>query len=246
MIETIFLIVRSNSSRLEKKALRKIGGVPLILILNKRIQKKNREIIVCTTSAKSDNKLCSILRKNRIKFFRGYEDNILGRIVDASKEFKIEKCVIVEGDDLFCDPKIIDKTFREINSSKAEIVIWNELPFGTSATGLKLKKLKKIVKENDTSKIETGWIKYLIETKLLFVKTLSPKNQKIRRPEIRLSVDYKEDLALARKLIRMLPERFTLEGIIDIFDKDDKISKINESVKEKYQKNFEKKRVKYN
>lgn len=245
MKETIFLIVRTDSKRLKNKALKKIEGIPLILRLYNRIKDKNRQIIVCTTKTKSDDELSLLLRKKRIKVFRGDKNNILNRIVSAAKKFKISKFVIVEGDDLFCDPELINKTFSEIKKSKIDIVIWSKLPFGVTPVGLKLKKLEKLIESNDTSEIETGWIKYIIDSKLFNLQKLIPKNKKIRRDEIRLSVDYKEDFELAKKIIKTMPKKFSLDDIINLIDKNPEMLKINEKVKSKYERNFHKKRVKY-
>jgi len=68
---------------------------------------------------------------------------------------------------------------------------------------------------------------------------LRSTNQKLMRPEIRLTIDYAEDLKLAKLLFKKLPKKFKLYDVIKILDDNPTWVKINEKVKEKYTKNFE-------
>lgn len=63
--------------------------------------------------------------------------------------------------------------------------------------------------------------------------------QKFRRPEIRLTMDYPEDLILIRKIVSSLPKNKkipNLETIIKIIDKNKKLQKINSQYSHKNRK----------
>lgn len=242
----IFLVVRKNSKRLPGKALLKIGKKSLIEILIDRIKtvKNIDDVIVCTTNKNSDNVLCKFLNDKKIRVFRGNEKDILTRLNQAAKKFNIKNFVIVEGDDVFCEPDFIDKTCATLNNSNVDFVVWKNVPFGSSPVGIKATKLNELVNQKSTSNTETGWIKFIIDSQLFTVKTLTAKNKKLQRDDIRLSVDYEEDFKLAKKLLKLLPEKFRLEDIINVFETNPTLFKINESVKIKYLKNFEKRRMK--
>jgi spore coat polysaccharide biosynthesis protein SpsF len=235
---TVFVLVRTESKRLRKKALLKIKEKHLIKILLDRISSDEKEIIVCTTNLSSDDKLVNLLKKENCEVFRGKNSDILFRLYSCAKFFKKNEFVVVEGDDLFCDPKLIDMTCKEIRKRENELVVWDNLPFGVSPTGLKLKKLEKLIKINKIKNIETGWIKKLIDSKKIKVTRMKPKNKTLLRPEIRLSIDYKEDLLLAEKILQSLPNNAPLIDIIKILNEHPNWLDINRNTIKKYEENF--------
>lgn len=237
----IFVTVRTTSKRLPKKALLKIGERPLIKILIDRIStsKKIKKIIVCTTTDESDDELCKYLIDNKINVFRGDNEDILNRIYRAAKRYKIQKFVVVEGDDLFCEPLLIDKTYEKLCKSNYDFLYWENLPFGVSPLGIKTSKLQEMVKKKTVKNTETGWGKLIMNSGVFKIGRLRPTNQKLMRPEIRLTIDYAEDLKLAKLLLKKLQIKFKLYDVIKVLDDNPKWVKINEKVKEKYTKNFE-------
>jgi len=66
----VFILARLGSSRLPEKHLKLINGKHAIKRLVDRLKsaKKIRQIIVCTTTDKSDDKLVSFLKKEEILF----------------------------------------------------------------------------------------------------------------------------------------------------------------------------------
>lgn len=242
----IFVPVRTSSSRLPKKALLDIHGKPLIRILVERISKITpvKKIVVCTTNLKSDDELTKILEKYKINVFRGSSKDILDRLNMAAKKYNVKQFIVVEGDDFFCDLELIRKTCDKLTNSDYEFLTWKNLPFGVSPLGIKTDRLQHLVKSKSTKNTETGWGKFIIESGFFKVKFLQPENKKIMRPDIRLSVDYPEDFQLVKKLYENLPEKFSLRDIINLLNKNQEWLRINESIKEKYKENFEKKMAK--
>ena len=59
-------------------------------ILIKRVKKSKLidKLIFCTTKNASDDILCDIALKNNISVFRGFEKNVLGRIIAATEKDK--------------------------------------------------------------------------------------------------------------------------------------------------------------
>ena len=74
MIKNLAIVqARTNSKRFPNKILKKIEGIPLILILLKRLSliKKIGKIIVAITDEKSDNTLASLLIAEKFDVVRG-------------------------------------------------------------------------------------------------------------------------------------------------------------------------------
>lgn len=236
----VFITVRSVSTRLPKKTLRKINGKPLIQNLVERLSKIHsvKEVIVCTTIEKSDNELVEFLQKIGVKTFRGSSMDILGRLHQAALKWKLQHFIVVEGDDLFCDSDLIEKTCKFLKKSNYEFIYWKNLPLGATPLGIKTKPLFQLIKKFSTKNVETGWGDFIIKSGVFKIGALKQKDCRLERPEIRLTIDYPEDLQLARKLIKNLPINFSLLDIIKILDENNEWQKINEKVKQKYRKNF--------
>ncbi|OLD33002.1 MAG: hypothetical protein AUI61_01750 [Thaumarchaeota archaeon 13_1_40CM_2_39_13_2] len=242
----IFLTVRTASSRLPKKALLEIDHKPLIKILIDRIRtcENVKDIVVCTTTHESDDNLVRLLKDDNIEIFRGDNKDILNRLYLAAKKYGVDQFVVVEGDDVFCEPVLIDETCRKLSENKFDFLYWENLPFGVSPLGIKMRKLEKLMQAKKTKVAETGWGKFIIGSRFFNVGKLRPRNKKWIRPDIRLSVDYPQDFELIKKIYENLPSQFSLTDIIELFNKNPEWQKINESVKEKYKQNFEKKMTK--
>ena len=107
----VFIPVRLDNKRLPGKALKKINDVPIIFHLIKRLQTSSmiRNIVVCTTTNKSDDVLVQFLEKEKIKFFRGDEKDILMRFLGAAKKFDTDFIINVDGDDIYSDVRYVEK-----------------------------------------------------------------------------------------------------------------------------------------
>ena len=99
---------RLNSTRLEKKLLKDLCGIPLIVRTYKNIVKTNlfNEVIVVTDS----DEIIDVLVKNDIKFLKSKNEHKTGtdRIAEFSNEFKSDIIVNIQGDEPFIDPENID------------------------------------------------------------------------------------------------------------------------------------------
>ena len=76
---------RMGSTRLPGKVMMKVKNVPMISLLIDRLKqvKKINKIIVATTNSSNDDSFCKYLRDKKINFFRGSEDNVMKRVIDA-------------------------------------------------------------------------------------------------------------------------------------------------------------------
>ena len=101
---------RMNSSRLPGKVLKNIFGKPSIEILIDRLRlaKNINEIIIATTTSKADDILVQWCESYGVKFFRGSEEDVLGRVVESHKSLDTDIVVSLTGDCPFTDPEVID------------------------------------------------------------------------------------------------------------------------------------------
>lgn len=108
----IFLAARSGSKRLPNKHFLKLNSnYTVIDFCINRLKKSKiiRNIFLCTTKNKTDNKFELVCKKHKIIIFRGSENNVLKRFIDCAKQNSIKNIVRITADCPIIDPKIIDK-----------------------------------------------------------------------------------------------------------------------------------------
>ena len=107
---------RLNSTRLEKKLLKDLCGIPLIVRTYKNIVKTNlfNEVIVVTDS----DEIINVLVKNDIKFLKSKNEHKTGtdRIAEFSNEFKSDIIVNIQGDEPFINKNDLKKIIEVFNN----------------------------------------------------------------------------------------------------------------------------------
>lgn len=239
----LIITARVKSTRLPKKALLEIKGKKLIEHLIDRMKMaKLQDMMVLATSAHLDDAiLAEIAEKNDIKVFRGSEADKLERYLAASKKFYFDHMIDVSVDNIFSDPDIVDRIIGEFRRDDPDVVFCKGLPLGVSPIGLKISAVKKVCQMKDEGDTE-AYSPYFFNSNIFNVRYLEAKPQ-VRRPDIRLTIDYQEDLDLARKIFEELGETgntFPLERIVALFEKKPELLEINRDAQRRYEENFKK------
>ena len=114
---------RLKSTRLKKKALLDIDGLPLIIHTLKRVQmcKEFSEIIVCTDS----KEIKKLVEKHNGKSLLTKKSHKTGtdRIAEISRKLKYDIAVDIQGDFPFVDPKNISKLIKFHLRNNFDIVV---------------------------------------------------------------------------------------------------------------------------
>ena len=233
----VYLSVRNKSTRLPGKALLKIKGKTVTDHLIERIKnaKEPCEIILCTSANLHDGPLVEIAKRNGIKYFKGNEDDKLDRYLKAARKFGTDFIAVVDGDDVFCEPSFVDMCIRDFKKSNADYITVRDVPVGATPFCIKTEALEKACRLKSETNTEI-WGSCFIDSGLFKVSPLRPET-KLRRPEIRLTLDYKEDFALIEKVFGGLYKRgrtFDLARIIGFLDSNPDILKINKRAQALY------------
>ncbi len=196
----ILVQARTSSKRFPRKILHEIQGKPLILHVIEKLKKSNfkNEIVVSTSIKKSDNELVALLKKNKIKFYRGNLKNVAERLLKTALKQKKNYFVRVSGDSPVIDTNILDRMIRIHNrkSYKNYDIITNVFP-KTFPKGMSFEIIKrKIIINNlkfmsDSDKEHVT--QYFYNNSSLFrIKNLFNFNEK--KYKVDLTVDKKIDL----------------------------------------------------
>lgn len=239
-----------NSNRLPGKVLKEIKGKPNIQILIERLTKSKYidEIIIAATENPLDDKIEDLGKKLGIYVYRGSEDDVLGRVVNAVESVNGDIIAEITGDCPLMDPEVADYVISEyINKFPDYDYVTNigyvgnevrEIPIGMDVRVFSFKELKQI--SGITNDIEdrehvslyffrTGKNKY----KLLNVST--PDKWK-RDYNPRLCLDTAEDFEVVKKIYEELVKEkkdFNLEDILNFLDRNKNILQINSDVIQK-------------
>jgi len=232
--KAIFVTVRTSSSRLPQKALKKIQGMPTIEHLIRRVKwsKKSDVIIVCTSNLQEDSIICKIAKKNGVKYFAGSLKDKLDRWLQAAIKYEVDYFVNVDGDDLFCDPELIDLAFDQYDKENHDFVTVkeNELVVGAFTLGAKTEAIRKICETKKTDDTEATWLNF---SKMVMFNSVLLKNIPIsyKRPDIRATLDYEEDFIFFTKVIEYFHKEnnihYNMRDIIQFLDLNTNIIKIN-------------------
>ena len=236
----IFIPVRLKSARLPKKALKKIDGRPVILLLIDRLllAKKIRNIIVCTTADESDDELVKTLENENIIVFRGSEKDILVRFLDAARKHHTEFIVSVDGDDIYSDPNFVDRIVIEFEKTNADYIQVSGVPIGFTPFGIKTTALQRVCQIKRTDNTETGYTRFFTDTKIFNIKNVIFKS-KIGFPiNLRLSLDYEEDFNLSKEIFKALGNDFHIEDVLRLLNEKPELLEITKLLTDRWEKHW--------
>lgn len=245
MKKAIFITVRSDSKRLPKKCFLEINNRPAIEYLIQRVKRSKRAdmIILCTTELKEDDLLCDIAERNRINFFRGSVNDKLERWLGAAKRYDVEFFVTADGDDLFCEPELIDLAFAQYEENHPDFIEGENLICGSFTYAIKTSALQKVCEIKNTDDTEMMWV-YFQKTGLFKLEKLQKVPKVYQRPEIRMTLDYADDFKFFKTIIEYFADKnqdFNLRDVVDFLDKNPQIVKINQYLQEIFLENQKKK-----
>jgi spore coat polysaccharide biosynthesis protein SpsF len=233
---------RMGSSRLHGKTLKEIAGKPMLGLLLERVKscKTLNEIVVATTTDPEDIEIVKLADKMNVKSFRGSVDNVLDRVLNAARTYKADVIVELTGDCPLFDPEVIDRVVQTYLDNDYDYVSNNlkdkTWPAGTEAKVFSLNTLDE-VNRLTTDKFDREHVSLYIyehpERYRLFDVIAPPE---LRRPELRLTVDTKEDFELVESIYKALYKGgriFTLKEIIQLLDKNEHLRGVNKEIKQK-------------
>ncbi len=233
----VLIAVRMKSQRLPKKAIELVEGQTAIEHLIDRLKtaKKVDEVILCTSTHPDDELLVRIAARKGIKWFKGQEDDVLQRFIDCAEKEGLDLVIRVTGDNILCDPEIIDQLIESHIKTGADYSSMDNLPLGITAEVSSLGVLKKVHQLAADPENTEYMTNYLRDEKNFRLNILQPEAA-LRRPNYRLTIDVPQDLELIRSIFQKLyinNRVFSFSEVVQLLDGNPGISAINEGVNQK-------------
>lgn len=232
-MNAIFITVRTGSKRLPEKALLKVGDKRTIeLVIDRAKKSKKAEIIVlCTTRLSADNVLCDIALENGIKFFRGSTEDKLMRWKKAAAKYDVDFFVTFDGDDLLCAPELADLAFEQYERTGAHFIEAPNVPCGAFTYGISVWALNRVCAMKGTT--DTEMMVPYFKTGLFKTEELQNVPIVLQRPEIRMTLDYEDDLKFFRNVYDHFIN-FRLQDVIEYLDANPEVPRINAYLQQVY------------
>lgn len=220
-MKTAFLITaRLKSNRLPKKILLEVARKPLIVHMIDRIKHASTidKIIICTSTNPQDDPLEEIAGQEQVNCFRGSEEDVLVRLLDAAQSHGLKYFANITADCPMMDPVLIDRAVMEYQKADVDLLKYDDsnadLPFNCYV--VKVSALEQVCmqkKEQDTE----VWVKYFTANADLNILNLDVEDH-YRHKILKTSLDYPEDYDFIKCVFAKLHHSGTCFSMIDIID----------------------------
>jgi spore coat polysaccharide biosynthesis protein SpsF len=232
---------RMKSSRLPGKVLKPILGKPMLELLIERIRQARRidQIVVATTEAASDDPIDALTQSLNVGCFRGSEDDVLDRVLQAARRYSADIIVEITGDCPLIEAEKIDQMLGSYQHMKYDFMM-NRLD-GSYPPGLGLRiflkeTLEKVNRLTQDPVDREHVTLYVWEHPELFSIYSFQNNLDQKYWNIRLTVDNEEDFVFIGAIFSELYPRnpkFDLYDIIDLLERKPELMEINRHIQDK-------------
>jgi spore coat polysaccharide biosynthesis protein SpsF len=213
-----------GSSRLPGKTLMPVfGDKTLLELVVERFMRcrKVDEIWVATTTEQADDVITQWCDDRNINCFRGSEEDVLDRVAQTAIQADAEGIVQMGADSVYLDYRLLDELVLYFRSGRYDYVC-NDMvltyPLGIYGHVVKTECLQTI---NAKSELEPAdrenVVRYIWERPLEYsILNVTAPNE-ISFPGMRLTIDYHDDLTLARQVYRHFNHTaFYTKEIVDL------------------------------
>ncbi len=232
---------RMGSSRFPGKVLMPVNGVPIIKYLFERLENVPSidEIILATTINNNDEPLVEFAKNEDIHFFRGSEENVMKRVIDAASYLDADIIVEITGDCPLIDPQIVEQAIQIFLANNIDYVSNGNVrsyPDGMDTQVFRLETLKQSFNMT-TSLLDYEHVTLHIRNNpeiFSHINIIAPPE--IYWPDLGLTLDEKEDFELIKKIINYFGTSnkfFSCLDVVSLLKKKPNWIKINKNIKRK-------------
>ncbi len=239
---------RLGSSRLPKKVLKKVSGVPLLQIQIERIRHSRLidKIVLATTTLPQDDELEDFGKSLDIEVYRGPENDVLTRINDLLLQYQPKIHLEFRGDSPFPDPFLINELVGFFLKKYPDIdYLSNDqkltYPVGLELNAYKPEALAKVNKlvERDSPLREHVTLHMTSRPDIFKIENIEAPPPYFW-PDLYLEVDTQEDFDLISAIYQHFTKTgrkdFTTLDIIDYLRRNPALASVNKNVERRWLK----------
>ena len=220
MKTAFFITARLKSTRLPKKILLEVAGKPLIVHMLDRIKRALTidKIIICTSTNPQDDPLEEIAGQEQVSCFRGSEEDVLVRLLEAAQSHDLKYFANITADCQMMDPLLIDRAVLEYQKADVDLLKYDDsnadLPFNCYL--IKVSALEKVCQQKKEIDTEV-WLKYFTSNTFLKIRNIDIEDE-YRHKTLKTSLDYPEDYKFIKYVFAELHQHGTTFSMLDIID----------------------------
>ncbi len=178
------------------------------------------KIIVATTSKTVDDEIVELAESVGVDFYRGSEDDVLSRVLEAAQHHGIDLIVETTGDCPLIDPETVDRvieTYHQSNVDYCSNVLVRSYPIGMDTQVFATDILSDVAKRTDDPQDREHVSLYIYNHPELYSlkNVLSP--QELTAPEWRLTLDTLDDYTLIKIIFEILYPHKPAFSLTDMF-----------------------------
>ena len=211
----ILIQARNGSTRLSGKSVMKLGDRTLLehVFAGVRLSGRADKICLCTSVNPVNDSLCDLAKINGIESFRGDENDVLGRLLEAAKKLQADLVVRVCADNPFINGTVIDYLIDFFLTNDVDYA-FNHIPSGTNrypdglgAEILRYSLLEKIAGDSNLPEDREHVTRYIWRNKDKFRIGSPVAPPEIAFPRIKLDIDTQIDFDKMNSLYHYMQTR---------------------------------------
>ncbi|MDY6793313.1 MAG: spore coat biosynthesis protein F [Thermodesulfobacteriota bacterium] len=226
---------RMGSTRLPRKVLADVCGQPSLTRLLRRLRRCQTldGIILATSSLPQDDPLERWARSENLDIYRGSEEDVLQRVVDAQQSMQSDVVVEITGDCTILDPEIIDMGVTTFLMNDCDVVLSapEMYPGGMDVLVYRYSILEDNARTQFDPLVREHVAYYIVRHPEIYrtIKLYPPARW--QAPHFRFMLDYPEDLEFIRQVYRRLEpdygDGFGIEEIMSLMRQEPALLDIN-------------------
>jgi len=234
---------RMTSTRLPGKVLMPLADRPALALLIERLRRSKYidNVIIATTTNREDDAVVEVAEREQAIFYRGSEEDVLLRTVEAAEACETDYIVQVTSDCPLIDAETIDAVIERMVTHPFLDYVGNHLvrtyPLGFSAEIFRTEELRKVEQiSKDDAAVREHVSLYFYEHPELYHLSNIEAPAFLRHPEYRLTLDTLEDYQVIHEIYAALyPQNpdFNLYDIIRFLQCHPDIVEMNGNIKQK-------------
>lgn len=223
-----FITIRLKSTRLRKKVILPLHNKKVVDLVIERAKKVTGidGVVMCTSVNKQDSELYEYALKHNIQFYPGSEDDVLRRLYNAAEYYGYDALVSITADNPLFSIYISELFINKYKQHSFDYIYSSGLPIGISPYFISKKALRVInfIKPINDTEIWGSFLNQPNFFKVCEIKYNSPFNEKVR-----ITLDYKEDYDLLKKIYEKfsISETPTTSQVFKIILQNPNFLKIN-------------------
>lgn len=243
----IIIQARTGSTRMPEKVIQPFYQQQTILdLLLEKAKRVNLPVVLATTVNPSDDRICTLAEKHQIAVFRGSENDVLDRFIQAARQYGFEKIIRVCADNPFLDLASLQALANGFRSSEADYLgfqLAGDKPsilthFGFWAEAVRLNALEKVASLTDEKLFHEHVTNYVYGNPALFnVQFIKADALVYSRTDIRMTLDTAEDFAIQKEIYASMLKENPTFGIREIVSYLDHHPEILTQMKQEIQHN---------